>query len=184
MFGFYVPMAASNKLEIGESVSQSDAQHAWMKTNHSGYHYWAGVYNKQNTYLAPWFLKAHKDEDDIWMKLADGKVLRGAEWGQANIWNPDIRRYIQDYYETQGRAFRRDPFLVCYDYTGEPHPWASQPPGQPQYTGYNESAVQAFRAYLHQKFSTIAKLNTAWQTGYRSEEHTSELQSRQYLVCR
>ena len=166
MFGFYVPMAASNKLEIGESVNQSDAPHAWMKTNHSAYHYWAGVYNNQNTYLAPWFLKEHKDEDDIWMKLADGKVLRGGEWGQANIWNPDIRHYIQDYCETQGRAFRRDPFLVCYDYTGEPHPWGSQPPGQPQYSGYNESAVQAFRAYLHQKFSTIAKLNTAWQTGY------------------
>jgi hypothetical protein len=166
MFGFYVPMAASNKLEIGESVNQSDAPHAWMRTNHSAYHYWAGVYNNQNTYLAPWFLKEHKDEDDIWMKLADGKVLRGGEWGQANIWNPAMRRYIQDYCETQGRAFSRDPFLVCYDYTGEPHPWGSQPPGQPQYSGYNESAVQAFRAYLHQKFSTIAKLNTAWQTGY------------------
>src|SRR3712207_8729445 len=25
---------------------------------------------------------------------------------------------------------------------------------------------------------------TAWTTGVRSEEHTSELQSRQYLVCR
>src|SRR5258707_9918024 len=27
-------------------------------------------------------------------------------------------------------------------------------------------------------------MNNYWHTNYRSEEHTSELQSRQYLVCR
>src|SRR5258707_10791590 len=31
---------------------------------------------------------------------------------------------------------------------------------------------------------TAALLRPAWQRGARSEEHTSELQSRQYLVCR
>src|SRR3712207_7284509 len=29
-----------------------------------------------------------------------------------------------------------------------------------------------------------ADVNLAWPTAQRSEEHTSELQSRQYLVCR
>jgi hypothetical protein len=171
MFGFYIPMAASNRLDIAEGLrNRTDPQYGWMGTNHSGYHYWAGVYNNQNTHLAPWFLTEHKGEDDIWMKLADGKVLRGGEWGQANIWNRDVREYIQDYCETQGRTFSRDPFLMCYDYTGEPHPWGSQPPGQPQYSGYNESAVEAFRAYLRRKFGSIAKLNKAWEARYAGFE--------------
>jgi hypothetical protein len=171
IFSFYVPMAASNKLVIAEALEKrTDPVYAWMKTNHSGYHYWAGVYNNQNTYLAPWFLKEHKDEDDVWMKLANGKVLKGGEWGQVNIWNPHVRRYIQDYCETQARTFRSDPFLVCYDYSGEPHPWGAQPPGQPQYTGYSESAVRAFRDYLQHQYRTIVKLNQAWQSTYAGFE--------------
>src|SRR3712207_8155747 len=30
----------------------------------------------------------------------------------------------------------------------------------------------------------VKSYQTVWSTGARSEEHTSELQSRQYLVCR
>jgi hypothetical protein len=100
------------------------------------------------------------------MKLADGKVLKGAEWGQANIWNPQVRQYIQNYCETQARSLAQDPFLVCYDYTGEPHPFGAQPAGQPQYTGYNDSAVKAFRDYLIERFKTITKLNQAWKSSY------------------
>ena len=171
VFGFYIPMAASNKLDIAGSIQdRTDPIYAWMKTNHAGYHYWAGVYNNQNTYLAPWFLKAHQDQDDIWMKLANGKVMKGGEWGQANIWNPDVRQYIQNYSEAQARTLSGDPFLVCYDYTGEPHPWGAQPPGQPQYTGYNESARQAFQDYLKKKFGTIAKLNNSWHSKYEGFE--------------
>jgi hypothetical protein len=167
IFSFYVPIAASNRLEVSQAIlNHTDPVYAWMKRNHAGYHYWAGVYNNQNTYLAPWFLKDHKAEDDIWMKMADGKVLRGGEWGQVNIWNRHVRQYIQNYCETQARTLGSDPFLVCYDYTGEPHPWAAQPPGQPQYTGYNDSAITAFQDYLRTKFRTIGKLNTAWRTNY------------------
>src|SRR3712207_8857657 len=32
--------------------------------------------------------------------------------------------------------------------------------------------------------AAMEKLKHPWLTGQRSEEHTSELQSRQYLVCR
>jgi hypothetical protein len=104
------------------------------------------------------------------MKLANGKVLKGAEWGQANIWNPDVRGYVQNYCEAQSLALGGDPFLVCYDYTGEPHPWGAQPPGQPQYTGYNDSAVRAFQDYLRKKIGTIAKLNKSWKSQYESFE--------------
>src|SRR3712207_8373721 len=39
----------------------------------------------------------------------------------------------------------------------------------------------AFRALNHSRFSSI---RAASPSVFRSEEHTSELQSRQYLVCR
>src|SRR3712207_9465278 len=42
-------------------------------------------------------------------------------------------------------------------------------------------AIEPGAAPIHRRFETIAALSEA---GIRSEEHTSELQSRQYLVCR
>src|SRR5437763_4571873 len=70
IFGFYISMTASNKLDVSAGMLDgTDPVCAWMKANHSGYHYWAGVYNNQNTYVARWFLKEHKDEEDVWMKL-------------------------------------------------------------------------------------------------------------------
>jgi len=63
---------------------------------------------------------------------------------------------------------REDPFLVCYDYTAEPHPYAAQPPGQPQYSGYNDSAKAAFRDYLSKKFGAISALNSEWGAAYES----------------
>jgi hypothetical protein len=167
VYGFYVPMASSNKLDIAPGYAdRSDPLFKWMQTHHSGYHYWAGVYNNQNTYVAPWFLKDHKTESDVWMKLAGGKVLPAGDWSQVNIWNPNVRKYIQTYCETQSRKFHDDPYLVCYDYTGEPHPWGGQPPGQAQYSGYNDSAITAFQTYLREKFGNITKLNRAWRTNY------------------
>jgi hypothetical protein len=167
-FNFYAPMADSNRLAIAEGVrNRTDPIFPWMQAHHSGYHYWAGIYNNQNTYTAPWFRAQYTNEDDLWMKLADGKVLKGgADWGQVNIWNTNVQAYLQKYCKTQARTFRDDPFLVCYDYTGEPHPWAGQPDGQPQYSGYNDSAIKAFQDYLRAKFGRIEKLNRAWQSHY------------------
>src|SRR5262249_4069767 len=52
-FNFYAPMAASNQLAIAEGLrNRTDPVFTWMRTNHSGYHYWAGVYNNQNSYVA------------------------------------------------------------------------------------------------------------------------------------
>ena len=167
LFSFYIPMAASNRLELSQALRQrTDPRFAWMQTNHSGYHYWAGVYNNQNTYIAPWFLRQHTNDDDIWMKLANGKVLKDGDWGQVNIWSPDVQHYLRDYCETQARTFKDDPFLVCYDYAGEPHPFGAQPPGQPQFSGYNDSAIRAFQAYLRARFGRITRLNRAWHSNY------------------
>ncbi|PWU17482.1 MAG: hypothetical protein C5B50_11330 [Verrucomicrobia bacterium] len=175
VFGFNIPMTASNRLDIPQAFRDGSApEFNWMRTNHSGYHYWAGVYNNQNSYVAPGFLAQHINDDDIWMKLADGKVLKSANgWGQLNIWNPRARDYLEDYCEAQGRALRDDPFLVCYDYTAEPHPFGSQPPGQPQYSGYNASAIRAFRDYLKNKFQSISSLNQAWHSNYSAFDSIS-----------
>ncbi len=171
VYSFFVPMISRNKLAIAEpTAGRLDEAHRWMQQHHMGYHYWAGVYNNQNTYMASWFLKEYGKNDDVWMKLADGKVLRSADgtgWGQPNIWNSNVRNYIQDYCETQSRYLHNDPALVCYDYAGEPHPYATNPePGGPQYSGYNDSAVAAFRELLKHKFRTIDALNRAWKSSY------------------
>jgi hypothetical protein len=169
LYSFIVPMSARDKLNVAEPTArQTDNAYKWMQKNNMGYHYWAGVYNNQNTYVADWFVKEFGNNDDVWMKLVDGKVLRssvGASWGQPNIWNPNVRDYIQNYCESQSRYFHDDPCLVCYDYAGEPHPYGMSPePGQPQYSGYNDSAVVAFRKFLKGKFTSIESLNRAWKS--------------------
>src|SRR5439155_17756016 len=102
--------------------------------------------------------------------LADGKILKGSgDWGQLNIWNPHVQDYIRNYCDAQSRTLHDDSFLLCYDYTAEPHPWAGQgaePAGLPQYSGYNDSAVHAFRDDLRKKFGNIAKLNKSWHSAY------------------
>lgn len=171
VFGFYAPMSGPGQIEMSEPIrKRTDPAYAWMRSAQVGYHYWAGVYNNQNTYLAPWFLKQHADDPDIWMQLADGKVLKGSgDWGQLNIWNPSVQAYLKDYCSAQSKALHDDGLLLCYDYTAEPHPFGGQPPeppNLPQYSGYNASAMAAFHDYLKKKFGTITKLNSAWRSAY------------------
>jgi hypothetical protein len=170
LYSFYVPMAARDKLEVTKPADGwTDAVRKWMRDQKMGYHYWAGVYNNNNTYVADWFVKQFGKDDDVWMKTIDGKVRRSAAggFGQPNVWNPSVRDYMRNYCETQARYFHDDPSLVCYDYTGEPHPYAMNPgPHDPQYSGYNDSAVAAFREFLKRKFTTIDALNRAWKSSY------------------
>ena len=172
--GPYVSMDAPGGLAVAEKVTQqTDPVYPWMQKHHTGYHYWAGVYNNQNTYVAPWFLQQYGNDDDVWMRLADGTIPKRGEWGQVNIWNMHVQDYLKNYCEAQGRTFKNDRFLVCYDYTAEPHPFGAQPPGRPQYAGYNESAIAAFRDALEDRFRTIENLNASWETTYR---HFSAIQ--------
>ncbi len=170
--GFFAPMESRDKLALPKAITDgTDPALTWMRQHNAGYHYWAGVYNNNNTYVAPWFREKYGSDDDVWMKLADGSVLPGkGDWGQVNIWNGHVRDYIQQYTAVQARTFKDDPSLVCYDYAGEPHPWGPNPPGKPLSCGYNDSAVAAFRAYLAAKFNTIGRLNKAWNTHYAGFE--------------
>src|SRR3712207_7657049 len=62
--------------------------------------------------------------------------------------------------------------------------------GRGQFGGDHGVAGLALRrdsdayAALHSHFATSLRLAASGRSGTRSEEHTSELQSRQYLVCR
>lgn len=166
---FCIPMKAPGELDLAKGfVDRTDSIFPWMQQHRVGWHYWAGVYNNQNTCLAPWFLKEHEKDDDIWMRLIDGKIPSRGGFAQVNIWNRDVQNYLQNYCAAQGRTLRNDPFLVCYDYTAEPHPFGSQPPGQPQYAGYNDSAIAAFREFLQKKFKTLDALNSAWHGSYKN----------------
>jgi hypothetical protein len=171
MYSFHVNMTARDKLDVGKTESGwTDARHKWMLDRRMGYHYWAGVYNNNNSYVADWFVKEFGNDDDVWIRLNNGNVTRSAAGGfaQPNIFNPRVRDFMRNYCETQGRYFHDDPSLVCYDYTGEPHPYASDPKtGRPEYGGLNESAIAAFREFLTDKFKTIAELNRAWKSSYK-----------------
>jgi Beta-galactosidase len=171
VFGFYAPMSAPGQIALSEKArNETDGEHRWLREHHQGYHYWAGVYNNQNSYLAPWFRKLHENDDDVWLKLADGKLLKSStEWAQLNIWNASVQDYLRNYCEAQARVLQDDPFLIGYDYTAEPHPWASQPPEpphQPQYSGYNDSAIAAFHQWLKEQYADIGELNQKWHTTY------------------
>lgn len=171
VYSFYVPMAGRDELQVKKPTDGwTDDVHRWMHAHGMGHHYWAGVYNNQKTYVADWFVKEFGNDEDVWLRTMDGKELRSDKggFGQPNIWNANVRDYIRNYCETQAHYFHDDPTLVCYDYTGEPHPYAMNPPGQPQYSGYNVTAVDAFRDCLKRKFATIEALNRAWNTSYKS----------------
>src|SRR2546422_5263447 len=45
-------------------------------------------------------------------------------------------------------------------------------------------AKAAFRSFRHEEHHLLSDCRTTRSTCYRSEEHTSELQSRLHLVCR
>ncbi len=172
LIGQFVPMPAIGEVKFPDGMTnQSAPAYSWMKTNHVGYHYWAGIYNKQNTYIAPWFMQENESDDDVWLRLEDEKYpKRTGEWAQVNIWNRHVQDYLKDYAQTQARALRNDPFLVCYDYATDPHPYGAQAAGQAQYSGYNDSALKAFHERLQQKYKTIENLNALWKKTYPSFE--------------
>ena len=166
-----VPMTSPSQVKLPDSMAtQTDPVYGWMKSTRTGYSYQAGIYDHQKTFVPAWFLAENEHDDDVWMRLQDDKFPKRGEWGQLNIWNRRVQEYLTGYAEAQGRALHNDPFLVCYDYTSNPQPYGAQSPGLPQYSGYNDSAVTAFRDRLQRKYKTINNLNRMWSSNYTSFE--------------
>jgi len=63
------------------------------------------------------------------MKLVNGKVLKGGGIGDSSLWIQTTAATSRLYTETpESRTLAHDQFLVCSDYTGEPHPWEANRP--------------------------------------------------------
>src|ERR1035437_10449293 len=66
----------------------------------------------------------------------------------------------------------------------EVYDWVDETLRQQGYQGLKRSGRGLVRRYV-EKMTGLSRAQTSRLIGmYRSEEHTSELQSRQYLVCR
>src|SRR3712207_8359187 len=55
---------------------------------------------------------------------------------------------------------------------------------RPAVLEYGEAEAREFNRERRHTYRSAEEQNLAWLRAYRSEEHTSELQSRQYIVCR
>ncbi len=134
--------------------------------------------------LSPsWWMETHRDDPDIFLSTREGKVPNwpGAErpydprklsggryaggggyWARLNFWNSDVRQMYADM--MQGWSEH-----VAAEYPGRLKLFAlglEQTNYAYTETGFNESAIAAFRARLQEKHGTIAALNEAWGTDY------------------
>src|SRR3712207_8008863 len=83
---------------------------------------------------------------------------------------------------------RRPPRSTLFPYTTLFRS-GSLRPAEPEYTGWWKVTTFHFEGLSVRTWSSQAAWycvhsSATWGLGQRSEEHTSELQSRQYLVCR
>ena len=134
--------------------------------------------------LAPsWWMEAHSDDPDIFFCTREGKVPNwpGAEkpyeprkltggrytggggyWARLNIWNEHVRQMYHDMMQGWSKHMsaeypdRLKLFALGLEQTGYAY----------TETGFNESAMAAFRARLQAKYGTIAALNEVWGTDY------------------
>lgn len=141
-----------------------------------------------------WWMETHRNDPDIFFCTREGKVPNwpGAEnpyeprkltggryaggggyWARLNFWNADVRQMYSDMmrgwsqhisgeYPDRLKLFALGLEQTNYAYTE---------------TGFNESAIAAFRARLQDKYGTIAALNEAWATDYASFK---EINPREY----
>jgi len=93
----------------------------------------------------------------------------GDRSGTGNIWHPTIRERHTANLAAVARFCKQLPNFLIYDkLTWEPFGlWvAGDSSDSPHEGGYNPEAQVAFRAYLHDKFGDIERLNEAWRTNY------------------
>jgi len=171
MFGFFAPMEAPGKLAaVDEIQNLAGPPYLWMKNHRTGYHYWAGIYNNQNTYLAPWFRQAHGNEEDVWMKLADGKLFRSSSVIGASecLERPCARLHSRLLRNPGANPEKRSvsSLLRLYCRASSVGRATARARGFAQYSGYNDSSIRSFREFLRKKFGSIKRLNRAWQADY------------------
>jgi len=124
-------------------------------------------------YNPPWFKKACGDDLDYYFRAtASYKGSGGLEYR-----HPVVRKMILKYLEEAARINGQKPYTFVYKGPWEAHPYHGvgvSVPGKRtvgfQEHGFSKYAVKAFRAYLKKKFHSIARLNAAWRSSYKSFE--------------
>ncbi len=130
--------------------------------------------------LSPALEEKAKSDPDLLLRSQDGltgkKVL---DWGAAinlhnagNPNNPELLAYTQDYLKNLAAhvapAGKMDFFLTAWE--AKHFFYARNEKGEsvPRSLGYNESGKQSFRAYLQERYGSVAELNRRWGSAYAS----------------
>ena len=145
-----------------------------------------------------WWLETHCDDPDIFFcdrqarnpnwqgtdkpylpwKLSGRRYTGGGGyWARLNFWNEDVRQMYRDLMEGWSRHMsteypgRVKLFALGMEQTNFPY----------TESGFNESAIRAFRRHLQAKHKTIAALNSAWGSTYTTFD---EINPREYSANR
>ena len=97
-----------------------------------------------------------------------GPTPAGTRSMSLNIFHPDVRAYLQQFYEQVWAAADADPYAAVLEYAGEPCFYLPNLNGKSYVYGYSEQAKAQFRRGLQTKFPTVAALNEAWRSQHRS----------------
>ena len=122
------------------------------------------------------WIERHGRESDVWCTGRFGKPrpkpyhrgYGGNVYSGLNFWNDEVLQMMFDMGASRAAAFLKSyppdgkRIRLCkIAAEGRTQPGSGE-------AGFNPSAVKAFRIWLHKGYGTIAKLNTAWGTGYAS----------------
>ncbi len=132
-----------------------------------------------------WWLETHREDSDIFFASREGKTPNwegadkpylarplsggryaggGGYWARLNFWNEEVRQMYRDMMDGWSRHMSEEYpdrvklFALGLEQTNFPY----------TESGFNESAIRAFRQHLQRKYGTIAALNTAWGTAHGS----------------
>jgi len=131
-----------------------------------------GLHNHESM-LPTWWAEKHRDAPDLYLQNSKGEShVASHAMRQFNYWNADVLAAQRETLAGLGD-------LVCKFGSGERVAFIDMAqeayfkiagPGGTWETGYNPSAVRAFRERLRAKYKTITALNTTWGSKYASFE--------------
>ncbi|MDY0168594.1 MAG: beta-galactosidase [Thermoguttaceae bacterium] len=121
-------------------------------------------------YLAPEFAAQHENDPELRMWDAEGNPM-GTPAGvtQFNWLDPRVRGHMADVLTQMAEFFRDKPEFKFYVTAWE----SAGPYAQAERIGRNPSHTASFRAYLQDRYGSIADLNRRWGTEYESLEAIS-----------
>ena len=168
IFGGFSPKA------VGEIETESPHVQALLKQvaadAEKGYYFKQPVLaltGGQSRWVNPRLLpEDQQDDEDLFLRNADG-----GHSSHANIWHPAVRQMLDPNFSALARVCKTIPNFLFYDkVTWEPAFVATSQGSKALEAGYSPQAIEAFRAYLEEKFGDIGALNEAWRTEYSGFE--------------